>query len=155
VELTSPRLSWSGSAYLDTNAGDEPLEQAFTTWNWSRLPLQRGAAVLYHAGRRDGGSTDIAIRCDPSGAVSPIEASPVASLPPTRWWRMPRETRAAPGDARILSTLEDAPFYSRSVLASRVLGESVTGIHESLSMDRFTHPIVQMMLPFRMPRRIS
>lgn len=155
VELTSPALRWTGSAYFDTNAGVEPLENAFSTWNWSRLPLENGVAVLYHANWRQGGGSNITIRCDRSGEVVSIADPPVAALPPTRLWRMPRETRALPGDARILTTLEDAPFYSRSVLTSRFLGERVTGIHESLSMERFINPFVQLMLPFRMPRRPS
>jgi carotenoid 1,2-hydratase len=29
----------------------------------------------------------------------------------------------------------------------------MTAVHESLELDRFTLPIVQAMLPFRMPRR--
>jgi len=33
-----------------------------------------------------------------------------------------------------------------------LLGESVTAMHESLSLDRFRARWVQMLLPFRMPR---
>ena len=50
-------------------------------------------------------------------------------------------------------TLEDAPFYARSVIATRLRGEDVTAVHESLSLDRFRAPWVQAMLPFRIPRR--
>ena len=32
VSLTHPALRWSGSGYLDSNAGDEPLEDAFSGW---------------------------------------------------------------------------------------------------------------------------
>jgi carotenoid 1,2-hydratase len=39
------------------------------------------------------------------------------------------------------------------VLDSHVLGRSVTAVHESLSLERFRSPIVQHMLPYRMPRR--
>jgi carotenoid 1,2-hydratase len=28
-------------------------------------------------------------------------------------------------------------------------------MHESLSLDRFVQPVIQFMLPFRMPRRAS
>ena len=52
----------------------------------------------------------------------------------------------------VLKTLEDAPFYARSVISARLLDEPVTLMHESLSLDRFRKPIVQAMLPFRMPR---
>ena len=54
--------------------------------------------------------------------------------------------------ASVVRTLEDAPFYARSVISARLLGEPVTLMHESLSLDRFKMPIVQAMLPFRMPR---
>jgi len=53
---------------------------------------------------------------------------------------------------KIVKTLEDAPFYARSVVSAKLLGEPVTLMHESLSLDRFKMPIVQAMLPFRMPR---
>jgi carotenoid 1,2-hydratase len=43
----------------------------------------------------------------------------------------------------------------RSVIDTHLMGESVTAIHESLSLDRFRAPWVLMMLPFRMPRAWS
>ena len=52
----------------------------------------------------------------------------------------------------IIKTWEDAPFYARSTLASRLYGEQVVAVQESLNMRRFTSPIVQFMLPYRMPR---
>jgi carotenoid 1,2-hydratase len=39
------------------------------------------------------------------------------------------------------------------VVATRWHGDHTTFIHESLSLTRFVSPIVQAMLPFRMPRR--
>ena len=52
-----------------------------------------------------------------------------------------------------MRTLEDTPFYTRSLLSARLLGERVAAVHESLSLDRFRTGWVQMLLPFRMPRR--
>jgi carotenoid 1,2-hydratase len=52
----------------------------------------------------------------------------------------------------VISTLEDTPFYARSVVRTRLLGEPVTAMHESLSLDRFSALWVQAMLPFRIPR---
>ena len=52
-----------------------------------------------------------------------------------------------------LRSLEDGPFYARSLIESTLLGERVHGVHESLSLDRFAAPWVQALLPFRMPRR--
>lgn len=158
VELERPDLRWSGPGYLDTNWGSKPMERAFTTWNWSRAPLRDGgAAVLYEVVARDGDrAPSIAIRSDRFGAVEAIEPPPPAPLPPTPLWRVGRATRADAGHApAVRQRLEDAPFYSRSVISTRLLGEDIpAAVHESLSLDRFAAPWVQAMLPFRMPRAI-
>jgi carotenoid 1,2-hydratase len=52
----------------------------------------------------------------------------------------------------VAETLVDAPFYARSVLNTRIAGQPVTAMHESLSLDRFSAGWVQALLPFRMPR---
>jgi 1-hydroxycarotenoid 3,4-desaturase len=82
------------------------------------------------------------------------ELPPAASLPRTLWW-MPRRTRSDDGRARVRKTWEDAPFYTRSTIAARLFGEDVAAVHESLCLNRFASPIVQRMLPYRMPRRVS
>jgi hypothetical protein len=46
-----------------------------------------------------------------------------------------------------------AKEVNRSLLQTRLLGESATAVHESLSLRRFSAPWVQALLPFRMPRR--
>ncbi len=152
AELERPALSWSGAGYLDSNAGDEPLERGFTTWDWSRASLRNGTAVLYDARRRSGEALSLALRCDPSGTVEEFTPPPVASLP-TTFWRVARGTRVDAGQtATVRETLEDAPFYARSLLDTHLLGERVAAVHESLSCDRFDSRVVQAMLPFRMPR---
>jgi hypothetical protein len=50
--------------------------------------------------------------------------------------------------------LENTPFYTRSVLATHLLGEPVTAMHESVYLDRFSTRWVQAMLPFRIPRAL-
>jgi carotenoid 1,2-hydratase len=64
-----------------------------------------------------------------------------------------RGTRSENADGTVVKTLEDTPFYARSIVTSRVGGRPLTAMHESLSLDRFVSPAVQFMLPFRMPRR--
>ncbi|MCB8839106.1 carotenoid 1,2-hydratase [Aurantimonas sp. VKM B-3413] len=153
VELDKPALSWSGSGYFDFNTGEVPLEESFSNWNWCRASLPDDTAVLYDLVDRDGQACSLAIRFDPKTGVSDFSPPPAASLPST-FWRMRRSTRAeAPSEARVVETLEDSPFYARSVVATRLLGREVTAIHESLDLDRFARPVVQAMLPFRMPRR--
>ena len=151
VALTSPALRWSGPGYLDSNEGDAALEQDFVEWDWCRAPTRAGAAVLYNATRRSGGEQSLALAIAGDGEVSAFDPPPRVTLPATRW-RVPRRTRADVQPV-IRSTLEDTPFYARSVLQTRLLGEDVTAVHESLSLDRFRAPWVQAMLPFRIPRR--
>ena len=54
---------------------------------------------------------------------------------------------------RLVRTLEDTPFYVRSQIASRLLGEEVVSIHETLDVPRVVSLPVRLMLPWRMPRR--
>jgi carotenoid 1,2-hydratase len=109
--------------------------------------------VLYDVIPRATEPMTLALRIDPSGAVDRFAPPPRTALPDTLW-RIARGTRAEqPHGARVQRTLEDTPFYARSVLSAHLLGTPVTAVHESLSLDRFRSPWVQALLPFRMPRR--
>jgi carotenoid 1,2-hydratase len=154
VDLESPARRWSGHGYLDMNTGDEPLEDGFASWHWSRSALADGStAVLYEVQRRAGDREGFGLRFDRGGTVHAFEPPAPAVLPGTGWG-IARGTRADDAArARVRRTLEDTPFYARSVLSSRLLGEEVTAVHESLSLDRFRTRWVQALLPFRMPRR--
>jgi len=151
VEMQQPALCWQGTAYLDTNSGDTPLEEAFAGWDWSRAKVGSDTAVLYHGLRRNNERFRVALRYDRAGNVQDFVPPPEVELPRT-FWRMPRITHSEAG-AEAVQVLEDAPFYSRSILRSHLFGESVTAVHESLSLDRFVSPVVQFMLPFKAPRR--
>ncbi len=153
VRLRRPGLAWSGDGYLDSNAGDEPLERAFRCWDWSRASVRDGAALLYDVVPHGGARRTLALAVDRHGAVQPFDAPPPARLASTPLWRIRRATLApADANAAIDRTLEDTPFYARSTLRTRLLGETVTAMHESLDLDRFARRWVQMLLPFRMPR---
>jgi carotenoid 1,2-hydratase len=151
VMFDEPRLCWKGSAYMDHNAGAEPIEAAFSRWDWSRSEGEP-AAVLYDVQRRDGTRLALALRIDADGCLQPLEAPPFSRLPRT-FWGMPRQARAEPAEpARVIRTLEDSPFYTRSLIRTRLAGQSVLAIHESLDLERWQRPWVQRLLPFRMPR---
>jgi carotenoid 1,2-hydratase len=152
VAMTEPALHWQGGAYFDSNWGDEPLEAGFADWQWSRAHCGREAAVLYEGERRDGSRFAAALRFDAAGAAHEEELPPPASLPPSAWL-MRRRTRSDDGRAKVIRTWEDAPFYARSTLKSRLFGTEVATVHESLSLNRFASPVVQWMLPYKMPRR--
>ena len=151
VELERPSLAWSGHGYFDTNAGYEPLEAGFRSWTWCRARRGPDAAVLYDATWRDGTRRMLALRFDGAGRAHAIEAPPAAALPGTLW-RVDRAAVSEDGRAELLDTLEDAPFYARSLVSTRLLGERASAVHESLSLARFATRWVKLLLPFRMPR---
>lgn len=152
VALDEPRVRWTGHGYHDANAGDEALERAFSGWNWSRAAVKGDAVLLYDTVDRAGRHSERAIRCGAHGIVEDVDLPRRAPLAPTGW-RIDRATRADRGAApAVARTLEDTPFYARSVVRTRLLGEDVYAMHERVDMDRFTAPWVQFLLPFRMKR---
>ena len=153
VAMQDPSLTWQGHAYLDSNEGDEPVARAFTEWDWSRAQLRDGSsAVVYDVRQRTGDDRLLALRFTPDGRVEPFEAPPRQALPRTAWriGRTMRTDQRTP--ASVTQTLEDTPFYVRSVLRSGLLGEEVVSVHETLNVPRFASTAVQLMLPWRMPR---
>ncbi len=152
VKMDEPGLSWTGGGYLDHNRGSESLEEGFRHWHWSRAHIGREAVVCYEGTRRDNSRFASALRFDASGSPEQIDLPMVAPLSNSRWM-VKRQTRADKGRARVLKTWEDSPFYSRSTISSHLFGEKVVAVQESLDLDRFTSPVVQFMLPYRMPRK--
>jgi len=151
VALDEPALRWSGDGYHDANAGDGPLEEAFTSWDWSRAGVGDDAVILYDALPRGGPRRPHARRVTAAGRVEEVEVPARVALPRTRWG-VRRETRTDGGAARVRETLEDSPFYARSVLSTRLLGQDVTAMHETLDLDRFRKGWVQFLLPFKTRR---
>lgn len=152
VELERPARRWWGTGYLDSNAGDEPLERGFRRWDWSRAALRDGTAILYDVTCRDGERHSLALQFDGTARVESFEPPSAVPLPSTNIWRIARATRSELS-ARVVETLEDTPFYARSLVEAQLLGEPVTAMHESLSLKRFDTNWVKLLLPFRMPRR--
>ncbi len=153
VEMEKPALSWEGTAYLDSNRGDEPIEDGFSNWTWSRAHDGDDCIVLYDCAHRDGTASSMAIRCRADGTIEPFTPPPRSKLPATLW-RITRESRSDSGTKpHVEKTLEDTPFYARSILSSTIGGKPLHAFHESLNLDRFRTNIVRAMLPFRMPRR--
>ena len=117
VQLSAPALRWSGPAYVDRNWGDAPLERAFTRWDWSRARLHDDSTVvLYDVQRREGARKAWGLHFDAAGGVASVPLPQPAPLPATAW-RLPRSTHGeAHRPAQVLHTLEDGPFYARSLL---------------------------------------
>ena len=151
VDMQRPQHSWRGAAYFDTNSGSRALEDDFEGWNWSRHGSEEGADITYAATLLNGAESSLALRFDGSGRMEQVAVPPEVHLPETAW-RVARTTRAFQVPA-VSRTLEDTPFYARSIL--EVCGESEKRelvMHESLSLSRFKNGWVRMLLPFRMPR---
>jgi carotenoid 1,2-hydratase len=108
--------------------------------------------VLYEVRERNDSRSSMGLEFRPQEPAHPIALPPPAMLPKTGW-QVARQTRAdAPSLVRVVRTLEDAPFYSRSLLDTQLMGEPCRAIHESLDLNRFRSRWVQCLLPFRMPR---
>ncbi len=158
VDLQAPALRWQGQAYFDSNEGDEPIERGFTRWDWLRTAEPDGStAVIYDVQPRDvkrsGASRLVAQRFAPDGSSHAFEASPRQPMAPSALWRVDRQARAAERP-RVLRTLEDTPFYARSLIEMQAsTGQRVQAVHETLDVPRLVSPVVQAMLPFRMPRK--
>ena len=154
VSFTQPQLNWQGDAYVDSNYGQVPLEQSFTSWVWSRSHApDNTTTILYDVVDRQGQASKRSLHYTMDGLESTCEAPQLHELARTRYWRVPRLARTAAG-ANIdkLQTLEDTPFYSRSRFVERhAHGQQVT-VHESLYLNRFDTSWVRSLLPFRMPR---
>ncbi len=152
VEREFPAQNWNGHGYLDSNVGTRPVTEDFTAWDWSRAQTMAGPVMFYDVERRDGTALNLALGQAGDGALVPRDAPPLHLLNRTLW-RVPRHARSdAAQPSKLALTLEDTPFYARSLVVSRLDGEEVAMMHESLSLDRLRQRWVETLLPFRMPR---
>ncbi len=155
VDLPEPGLRWQGHAYLDSNEGDEPVEQAFERWDWSRAHLLDGSTLVHYdvqwPSQAHAPERLLSLRFDAQGQVDTLPTPPAQDLPPTAW-RLQRRMRSE-GPVRVARQLEDTPFYQRALIDLPLGRRQVPAFHETLSVPRLVQPVVQAMLPFRMPRR--
>jgi carotenoid 1,2-hydratase len=165
VDLKKPGLKWQGHGYLDSNEGDEPVTVPFKTWDWSRARMADGStAVIYDVTQTNGVQTLLAERFKVDGSHESFTPAAERERLPKTLWRVDRGVRSGGGlgvdaasqrtpSTKILDTLEDTPFYSRSLLQTTLMGERVVAVHETLEPQRLRGLGVRMMLPWRMPRR--
>ena len=153
VQLREPALCFKGSGYHDANQGDEPLEASLRQWSWSRHEVGGETVVLYDGTRLDESLFSLALRFGTDGNIEEMASPPLAKLPRSFWWRCPRITRSeGPGRPKVVRTLEDSPFYARTLVECTLFGEQAPGVHESLDLNRFTTNWTQWMLPYRIKR---
>jgi carotenoid 1,2-hydratase len=151
LDLREPNVRFRGHGYHDTNTGDEPLEAAFKSWTWSRSRLSGDrTAITYDVTCHDGQVVSIGRLIHSGGDSVALPEMGWAPLPKTLW-QLERATRTEPNPgARLVRTLEDTPFYARSLISTAIWREPCLTVHETVSLDRFKSPWVQFLLPFRM-----
>lgn len=154
LEFETPALRCSGSGYHDVNEGDEGLERSFSAWNWSRAELGgERSAILYDVVPRGRPLVPRGWLFDPARrsiqTLADEALGPAVKLPRTRWG-VNRAIRTELGHTpKLVSTLEDTPFYSRNLVTTRIAGHESMAVHESISLDRFASRAVQFLLAFK------
>ncbi len=145
--------SWEGHGYWDANFGTAALEADFRFWTWGRFPLKDRTVCFYDATRRDGSSLALGVEVLRDGTVQEIALPPVSPFRRSLW-AVRRNTRADPGfHPSQKMNLLDAPFYSRSLVETKIDGEVTTGVHEALDLVRYRQPWLKPMIAMRVPRR--
>ncbi|MEM9107416.1 MAG: carotenoid 1,2-hydratase [Pseudomonadota bacterium] len=143
--------NWSGHGYLDANWGSEPLEDGFNRWDWARTRCEEDqAVVVYDLTEADGARRKLRLHFTRNGSHvlnADLQQTPL----PTGFWGV-RRSVPSEESASSIRTLEDSPFYVRSLIETELLGAKRVAMHETFNGSRFASPFVKMMLPFRMPR---
>jgi carotenoid 1,2-hydratase len=154
VGLVDPCVRFTGSGYLDANAGRVPLEESFSRWSWARLSRRGEVAITYDVVTRSLGERRHGFVVDSSG-VRELDGGESTLLGTTRFG-LPISVRCpGKGWPRLARTVEDGPFYARSIVSHRDGELASTGIHEVVSLDRFASSWVQFLIPFRMRREAA
>lgn len=148
VDLVEPRMRFSGTGYLDENSGSRALETAFQRWSWARIANDEEVAIAYDVDLASGARRSHGMRIS-AGGVEPFAPPYPVHLGRTRF-ALPRALPSESGKGSIVRTLEDGPFYARSVVETTLGGRDAHGIHETVCLERFSSRWVQFLLPFRM-----
>ena len=114
-----------------------------------------GATIFYDVTLKDGSDEGLSLFIRPDGSIEQLEPPALCRLPRAPIWRVERGTRSDGGTGGAVIRRRSRTRRSTRARSCRhgVAGRPVTAMHESLSLDRFVSPVVQLMLPFRMPRR--
>ncbi|NBB46817.1 carotenoid 1,2-hydratase [Rhizobium sp. CRIBSB] len=149
-----PDGGWSGEGYHDMNWGSRPLEADFRGWDWGQGHGSDGQSIiLYDSVLADGARRGFGLRFDPDGRMGTFAPPPRQRLA-RGFWGVEGGVACDMGTVpRVIRKLEDSPFYRRSLVTTRLAGDDIAMMHESLDCHRLSMPLVRLMLPFRMPRR--
>jgi carotenoid 1,2-hydratase len=148
IDFEEPQLRFRGIGYFDMNRGAGPLEETFASWSWSRVSDGKRVAIAYDVALRDGRARARAFAGSGDGELTAAVHDAVVALPTTRFG-LPRTARGKDGPITLVRTIEDGPFYARSVVSTTIEGRHALGMHETVSLDRFRSPWVKFLVPFR------
>ena len=152
VDFGAPGVRFKGHGYCDANAGSSPLHTAFETWNWSRTRTPDGAVITYDLVDAAATKSTHAFRISRRGEIDPLDATWERPLDRTLWRLQPSARVDKGHDVRRIRSLEDGPFYARSLVETRLAGHSVVAVHESLAAHRLRAPWVRALSKLRMRR---
>ncbi len=142
---------FSGRGYLDANDGDTGLECSFDGWAWSRAHLDDGSAVVsYDTVACDGSRRSTCLEVTSDGRTRERDALPMLAMPSTAWGIERRIRCDATPKPILVRTLENTPFYARTLARIGVDGRQATSVHETVSARRFDASWVRFLIPFRM-----
>jgi carotenoid 1,2-hydratase len=150
VDFTEPRMRFEGSGYLDLNRGAGPLEDTFGCWSWSRVSDGQRTAIAYDVTTRDGRSRARAFGSERGRDLVALESPHALVKLRSTCFGLERAGRCEAASMALVRTLEDGPFYARSVVATTLGGQPAFGMHETVSLDRFRSAWVKLLVPFRM-----
>ncbi len=91
------------------------------------LRLDTGECVVrYEAREPQREPHRLALRFGADGSLTNEAPSPAGHLATTNIWRMPRRMPGAGDPHKLLKTLEDTPFYARSMIEATIAAPSTT-----------------------------
>lgn len=153
VELASPRIRFRGHGYHDANAGDVAIDTAFEQWSWCRGRSENRALLTYDAMSRRGTARTHAFVVRPDGSTEPLAETRSVELARTGWG-VRRSTRADAGSTpKLRHSLENGPFYTRSLIDTKLGGERVLAMNETLAARRLRQAWVRFCTGYRMRLR--
>lgn len=149
VDLHEPRLSFRGHGYHDANAGDLALDQSFDTWSWMRARVGDSARLTYDVRCASGETRAHALEVTPGGS-RPLEHTWRAPLERGTWGLRRHARVDRHHGAHTVQSYEDGPFYTRSLVKTRIGGDPVLAMHETLAAHRLRRRWVQFCSSYRM-----
>jgi len=153
VDIKKKGWQWSGHGYFDANFGLRALEQDFSYWTWARLPTSNSTATIYNAKLRDKSEIEVGLNFLQNGEIKTFSPPKNKPLSRSLWFvkrGIPCEDDFIPKQVKHML---DTPFYTRSAVKTKILGEESVGVHETLDLNRFSNPLIKPLLAVRIPRR--